>query len=409
MTALGENARLALDAEAVRTLAGELADERNILRELLKRAPAALIVMWGRELRFRYVNERALEFLPADRELVGRQAAEVFPEAVEAIADVRAAVLDRGETMEVHDVPISSAAPDAWEGNRYFTFAAVPVAGPEGTGLGILNVGHETTGEVKARRLLERQLATEHRIASQLQTSLMPSSLPRVPGVDVASGFRPAGHGHEIGGDFYDVFPVEDKRWMVVIGDVCGKGAEAATVTALARYTLRAAAIRDGADPCSLLARLNEALLRQSHDSRFVSAVCGFMELLDGGGVTISICVAGHLPPLRVGPDGHVQPVVGGRGGVLGVWEQPKLEQERVELAPGERLVLYTDGVLDADPSRELTEQAFAEVLGRHAALGSAADTVRAVERAVIADGEVPGRDDIALLVVRPEAVTLAR
>jgi len=409
VTALGENTPLALDAEAVRTLAGELADERNILRELLRRAPAALIVIWGRELRFRYVNERAQEFLPTDRELVGRAFEEVFPEAADAVADVRAAVLDRGETMEVRDVPISSSSPEAWEGNRYFTFTAVQVAGPEGTGLGVLNVGHETTSEVKARTLLERQLATEHRIASQLQTSLMPSSLPRVPGVDVASGFRPAGYGHEIGGDFYDVFPVNDTCWMVVIGDVCGKGAEAATVTALSRYTLRAAAIRDGPDPCSLLARLNEALLRQRHDSRFVSAVCGFMEPLPGGGVTMSICVAGHLPPLRVGPHGLVQRVGGGGGGVLGIWDQPDLKHERVELAPGERLVLYTDGVLDGDPEREVTEEEFADVLGREAALGTAADTVRAVERAVIAGGNTPGRDDIALLVLRPEAVTPAR
>lgn len=409
MNALGENVPLALDEEAIRTLAGELADERNILRELLKRAPSALIVMWGRELRFRYINERALEFLPSDRELIGRTVDEVFPEAADAVADVRAAVLDRGETVEVRDVPLSSSDPGAWEGDRYFTFVAVAVEGPEGTGLGVLNVGHETTAEVKARNLLERQLATEHRIATQLQTSLMPSSLPRVPGVDVACGFRPAGYGHEIGGDFYDVFPVRDDCWMVVIGDVCGKGAEAATVTALARYTLRAAAIRDGADPCSMLARLNEALLRQRGDARFVSAVCAFMEPLQGGGVTMSVCVAGHLPPLRIGPDGVVQRVGGGAGTVLGVWEQADLEQERVELAPGERLVLYTDGVLDADRSRELTEDAFAEVLGREAALGSAADTVRAVERAVIPGGDEPGRDDVALLVVRPEAVTTAR
>lgn len=409
MTALGENASPALDEDAVRLLAEELADERNILRELLKRAPAALMVTWGPELRFRYVNDRAREFLPDDRELVGRTVDEVFPEASETVDDMRAAVLGRGETIEVHDVPISSSSPDAWEGNRYYSFIAVPVTGPEGTRLGILNVGHETTGEVKARRLLERELATEHRIATELQSSLKPSSLPRVPGVDIASGFRPAGHGHEIGGDFYDVFPVNDTCWMVVIGDVCGKGAEAATVTALARYTLRAAAIRDGADPCSLLARLNEALLRQREDSRFVSAVCAFMQPLDGGGATLSICVAGHLPPLRVGPDGLVQRVVGGGGMVLGIWGQPDLEQEHVELAPGERLVLYTDGVLDADPARELTEEGFAEVLGRDAALGTAADTVRAVERAVIAGGDVPGRDDIALLVVRPEAVTTSR
>ena len=151
---------------------------------------------------------------------------------------------------------------------------------------------------------------------------------------------------------------------MVVVGDVCGKGAEAAAITALARYTMRAAAIRDGADPCTVHARLNEALLRQREDLRFVSAVCAFLEPLEGGGATLSVCVAGHLPPLRVGADGTVTRIAGGHGVVLGIWDQPDLEQERVELAPGERLVLYTDGVLDADPEQELTEAAFADLLG---------------------------------------------
>jgi sigma-B regulation protein RsbU (phosphoserine phosphatase) len=266
----------------------------------------------------------------------------------------------------------------------------------------VLNVGYETTGDVQARRLLERQLAHEHRIATQLQVSLMPETLPVVPGLDLASGFRPAGDGHEIGGDFYDVFQVSDESWMVVMGDVCGKGAEAAAITALARYTLRAAAIRDGADPCSLLARLNEALLRQREDLSFVSAVCMFVQPLPQGGAALQVCVAGHLPPLRIGPDGQVTRVTGGGGVVLGVWGQPDLEQEQLELAVGERLVLYTDGVLDADPAQELTEDRFADLLSA-ACEGAAAETVGHVQREVVAGGPARARDDIALLVLRPD------
>ena len=223
-----------------------------------------------------------------------------------------------------------------------------------------------------------------------------------VPGLDLASGFRPAGDGHEIGGDFYDVFQVSDDCWMVVVGDVCGKGAEAAAITALAKYTMRAAAIRDGADPCTVHSRLNEALLRQREDLRFVSAVCAFLEPLEGGGATMSVCVAGHLPPLRVSADGTVTRVAGGAGVVLGIWDQPDLEQERVELAPGEQLVLYTDGVLDADPEQELTEEAFAEMLAR-AAQNTAAETVSLIEREVVQGGALRGRDDVAVLVIRPD------
>ena len=355
----------------------------------------------GQQLRVRYVSESALEFMPRERDgLIGRTVYEVFPNAAEAIDEVRVAVLDRGETVEVHDVPLAATGPDAWEGYRYYTFIASPVEGPDGVPAGILNVGYETTSDVRSRRLLERELATEQRIANQLQVSLMPERLPDVPGLDLASGFRPAGSGHEIGGDFYDVFSVRGGCWMVVIGDVCGKGAEAAAITALAKYTMRAAAIRDGADPCTVHARLNEALLRQREDLRFVSAVCAFLEPLDGGGATLSVCVAGHLPPLRVAADGSVTRIAGGHGVVLGIWDQPDLEQERVELAPGERLVLYTDGVLDADPEQELTEDAFADLLGT-VADGTAAETVSLVEREVVQGGALRGRDDVAVLVIR--------
>jgi serine phosphatase RsbU (regulator of sigma subunit) len=389
-------------------LSEELELERNILREVLTQAPASLIVTWGEELRFRYVNERARRFLPQDVDPIGSTVDELYPEAADSIAEVREAVLHRGETMELHDMAIDSSEPEAWEGHRYFTFFTVPVAGADGEPAGVLNVGYETTRDVQARRLLERQLAHEHRIVTQLQVSLMPETLPVVPGLDLASGFRPAGEGHEIGGDFYDVFQVKDDCWMVVMGDVCGKGAEAAAITALARYTLRAAAIRDGADPCGLMARLNEALLRQREDLSFVSAVCMFVEPLPQGGASVQVCVAGHLPPLRIGPDGQVTRVTGGAGVVLGVWGQPDLEQEQVELAVGERLVLYTDGILDADPARELTEDGFAELLSA-ACEGVAADTVRHVEREVVARGPRRARDDIALLVLRPDPATARR
>jgi serine phosphatase RsbU (regulator of sigma subunit)/PAS domain-containing protein len=368
--------------------AGELARERGILREVIAGAPAPMAVMWGEELVFSYVNEQALDLMPSG-ELVGMRADEVFPAGEGMAADLRAAVLGRGETVSVNEVPL---------GDRFWTFSCVPLPGDRDRPGGVLAVGQEITAQVERRRELEAELAQEHRIATQLQVSLMPEQLPEVPGMDIASGFRPAGQGHEIGGDFYDVFECSKTSWMVVIGDVCGKGAEAAALTALARYTLRAAAIQEGAEPAKLLAQLNEAILRQRNDMRFVSAVCAFVHLEEAG-ARVDVCVAGHLPPLRVDDGGTVTPIAGGGGPVLGIWDDPKLAEEEVRLEVGQRLVLYTDGVLDAQRSTPLTERGLAHLLGGFSA-GSAADTVAQIERSVL--GDTVGRDDIAVLVLRP-------
>ena len=368
----------------------ELTGEQSA-REVIARVPAPMAVMWGEELVFSYVNEQALELLP-DGELFGLRADQVFPAGEELAAELRAAVLGRGETVSVHEVPL---------GDRFWTFACVPLPGDQDRPGGVLAVGQEITVQVERRRELEAELAQEHRIATQLQVSLMPDTLPTVPGMDIASGFRPAGEGQEIGGDFYDVFECSEDCWMVVIGDVCGKGAEAAALTALARYTLRAAAIQEGAEPAELLTQLNEAILRQRHDMRFVSAVCAFVNLDREGCARVQVCVAGHLPPLLVDDGGDVRPVAGGAGPVLGVWDELELTEEEVRLGLGQRLVLYTDGVLDAQRSAELTERGLAHLLGGFAA-GSAADTVAEIERTVLGDAGGRGRDDIAVVVLRP-------
>lgn len=385
--------------EAAEGATDQLARERNILREVLARAPAPMVVQWGEDLRFTYVNDLALDFLPARGDLLERSAFELFPEGATEAAKMRDAVLLRGETVQITDAPIASAAPEACDGYRYYTFTAVPIPGSDGRPAGMLNVGLETTEEVRRRRGLERELEEEHRIATQLQVSLMPERLPVVPGMDIASGFRPAAGGTEIGGDFFDVFQLAESCWMVVIGDVCGKGAEAAALTALARYTLRAAAMQEGAEPSELLGQLNEAMLRQRDDMRFLSAVCAFLDIAEDGGVSVRLSTAGHLPPLLVREDGSVTALAGGEGVLLGVWESPRLAEEVLELQPGDRLVLYTDGVLDAQRD-ELTEAQLATLLGS-LSRDSAAETVAGVERAVLGDGDAPGRDDVALLVLR--------
>jgi serine phosphatase RsbU (regulator of sigma subunit)/PAS domain-containing protein len=372
----------------------DLARERVILREVIGRAPAPMAVMWGEELVFTYVNAQAQAMLEEGK-MIGRRAADVFPAGAELATELRDTVLLKGETAQVKKVPV---------GDRFWTFACVAIPSPEGQPGGVLAVGQDVTEEVTQSRQLEEELADEQRIATQLQVSLMPDQLPAVPGMDLASGFRPAGDGHEIGGDFYDVFEMAEGCWMVVIGDVCGKGAEAAALTALARYTLRAAAIREGAEPATLLRQLNEAIMRQREDMRFLSAVCLFLDLdLDQDGATRArVCVAGHLPPLVVRAGGAVEAIEGGGGPVLGVWEEPQLSEQMVRLDAGARMILYTDGVLDARSSSELTEEGLATIVSGLADADAAA-TVAAIERSVIGPGEA-GRDDMAVLVIRQVA-----
>lgn len=394
--------RRARRAEA--RLAGELTEQQVISERVFARAPAGMLLLWGPERVVRSHNQQAVDQLPDRGDLTGRRIAEVFPETRVLGRQMSEAALGSGESVHFEDVPLAFGGEGAVEGNRHYTFTAVPVPGADGEATGVLVVGQETTDAVRRRRALEQELEEEHRIVAQLQVSLMPDRLPSVPGADIASAFRPAGDGHEIGGDFFDVFPIAPGCWMIVIGDVCGKGAEAASLTALARYTLRAAAIHEGAEPAELLMQLNEAVMHQREDTRFLTAVCAFLESgeCDDGGLKITLSVAGHPPPLRVGAEG-VATRVGGLGALIGVWEEPGLSAEVIHLGRGERLVLYTDGVVEAGaPAAELGDEGLVELLADTAGQ-SAAATVAAIEAAVRSrSGQAP-RDDVAVLVVRPD------
>ena len=194
-----------------------------------------------------------------------------------------------------------------------------------------------------------RLYAERSYIARTLQQSLLPVELPDIPGVEAAARFRPTGEGNEVGGDFYDVFETGSRGWTIVMGDVCGKGPDAAAVTALARYTLRAAAMRELL-PSRSLAVLNEALLRQRDDRRFCTVAYAYLEKLDDG-ARVGISTGGHPLPLLLRADGSVEPV-GAPGTLLGVVPDPNLEDRAVTLAPGDALVFYTDGVIESRAAR---------------------------------------------------------
>ena len=259
------------------------------------------------------------------------------------------------------------------------------------------------TAVITERRRIED--AVEY-IADTLQESLLPPHLPVIPGVDAAVEFRPAGERHVVGGDFYDLFQGDDGSWAVVVGDVCGKGAAAAAVTGLARYTLRAAAVHERR-PSQVLALLNDAILRQRAPNEFCSVAFGRLESNGDGGARATMSTGGHPLPLVLRCDGTVE-AVGSHGTLLGVVRDPGLSDETVELQPGDALVLYTDGLTDAfAPERILTQADLASALS--VCGGRPASTiVRDVAGAALDGGEREPRDDIALLVLSVPAAPAA-
>ena len=200
-----------------------------------------------------------------------------------------------------------------------------------------------------------------------LQTSLLPAALPNVPRLRLGAHYQPAEGGVTVSGDFFDAFPLLDGRWAFVIADVCGKGAAAAAVTAMARYTIRTAAL-DHDDPGDVLRILNTAMLSDSIERPFLTACLVVIDTHDidanGKGATAIVTAAGHPLPLRRAPDGPVSQV-GRPGDLLGVMPSPQFEPTVVELAAGDVLLLYTDGFTEArDPEgSQLGEAGLARLL----------------------------------------------
>jgi PAS domain S-box-containing protein len=240
--------------------------------------------------------------------------------------------------------------------------------------------------------LYERQ----RHIASTLQRSLLPARLPRIPGVEVAAVYRPAGDGNEVGGDFYDIVPTAGQRFVLAIGDVQGKGPEAAALTGLVRHTLRAETLHVS-DPAQLLRLLNRVVYRDDSERFCTVALAGID--IGAGRVRVHIACGGHLPPIVTRRDA-LPAEIACRGTLLGVEEDIRVVVEEIELAVGDGLVLYTDGVLDAAaPARTLTGRDLVAVLAASGATSPQA-MADAIHDAAVG-GDDPPRDDIAILALR--------
>jgi PAS domain S-box-containing protein len=236
-------------------------------------------------------------------------------------------------------------------------------------------------------------------IAHTLQRSLLPERLPEIPGMDIAAHYRAAGDQNEVGGDFYDVFPSRDGTWTALIGDVSGKGPEAAAITSLSRHTLRAAALRDGT-PVENLSLLNDALLNQADSGlRFCTVL--YARLCPGDNeALLTLSNGGHLPPLLVRARGTVEEIAI-PGTLVGALREPRFEERDVRLGPGELLLLYTDGVVELrGEDAAAGERRLRDVLAAHAG-APAATVVEAVARMAVDRQAGEPRDDIAILALR--------
>jgi hypothetical protein len=261
----------------------------------------------------------------------------------------------------------------------------------------LTQLGQLTAGAVAKARLYMR----ERTIARTLQRSLRPGALPPVPGLAAAVRFNAAGEGVELGGDFYDLFHARDGGWAALIGDIQGKGPEAAAVTALARHTLRAAAAYEHR-PSGILTLLHRELREQVADGRFCTVAYAHMQIVPGH-VRLELACGGHPLPLVVHPDGSVDEV-GRLGTLLGSDADPLLADVAIELTEGDVIVFYTDGVTEVRRQRREvfgTEQ-LVELLQSCGGLPPAAVAER-VEKAVMHASMGRLRDDMAVLALGPD------
>ncbi|SDG91778.1 SpoIIE family protein phosphatase [Nonomuraea jiangxiensis] len=251
--------------------------------------------------------------------------------------------------------------------------------------------------------MLYAKQATTSRV---LQRSLLPMRVAPMPGLESAVVYEPAEEGADVGGDFYDLFTVAD-HWCFALGDVCGSGPEAAAITGLARHAVRLLA-KERYTVADIFDRLNQALLEEDEEGRFLSLLCGELTPLPQGGALCTIASAGHPPPLLLRANGLVEPVASPQL-LLGVDSGARFYVEQFELAPEELLLCVTDGVTERRNGGRLLDDGdgLSTLLSGCAGLSAHAVAER-VRHAVESFAAEPSQDDVALLVIKASAALRA-
>jgi phosphoserine phosphatase RsbU/P len=284
--------------------------------------------------------------------------------------------------------------------DRGRSYGVLTLARPAGQGhFGMADVGLvEELGEQLALAIRsDRMFRQSTEVANTLQASVLPRQLRQIPGVEVAASHAPATRAQDVGGDFYDVYPARG-GWGVSIGDVCGKGQDAAAVTAAARHAIRVLAHWDS-DPAGVLRCANEIMMEEEFGGRFVTASVGHLRWEDGG-LRVLLASAGHPWPVLIRPDGRTEILPGG-GLPLGIFPDAEPSRQEVELVPGDLLFFFSDGLASAcGPDMVYFDDRLADEL---AALGgeSAARVVGRLREVVLEFCRGQLRDDVTMLALR--------
>jgi len=336
-------------------------------------------------------------------------------------APLLAAAMAGGEVLVVDDLlrwahdPVAQQPYGTLEGDGVVrSWLVLPVANDTGGSHGAVILGHPDAHRFEHRRERLARSLTEHlagaldraveqrergRVARVLQETLLPPLLPVVPGVDLSARYRATGVGNLVGGDFYDVFEVDNGVWAVVLGDVSGFGPEAAAITGQARYTVRAVA-RDEPTPSGVLRRLNKAIGGRT-DDRFCTAV--YLRLRPAGtAVAVELSRGGHPPPLILRESGEVESLDGAAGMPMGMFPDAEVSDLPCTLEAGDAIVLYTDGVIEArNASGEQFGQERLEELLRSCSGRTADGIARRIELAAMDFQGDTASDDVAIVVAR--------
>jgi serine phosphatase RsbU (regulator of sigma subunit) len=333
----------------------------------------------------------------------------------EVIRTGRTMYLDRLSDEEIDGITTRENERELLRSHRFRACIVLPL-GARGSVLGAMTLwimrptkAFGETARRTAKRLADRAaLALDNarlheqqaHIASVLQHSLLPRSLPEISGFESSSRFLAAGEAYEVGGDFYDVFRNGAGSWTAVIGDVCGKGPEAASLTALARYTVRTASSPDS-PPSEVLRALHESISSERADLRFCTAALARIEPpRNGSGLAhLTVALGGHPLPLLLRQSGRVEPV-GEPGTLLGALPSVVLADTEADLEVGDSLVLYTDGVLDVGDRSQADDPDWLIAELAKFAGGSADEIAERVAQAAIKRHGGEPRDDIAVLVL---------
>ena len=368
-----------------------LAQERAILKEVVARIPAAIALLWGPDHRISLLNDQWLESFPETRESLGRTIEETLPEAASVLTPLVQRVRETGKPFAGTDISFRSWGAQTLAGRRYFTFTMSPVPVQANSVDGVLVVGMETTEEVRRRRQLKRELASERGIADVLQRSLLPGKLPDIPGVVFGARYLPGSTEVGVGGDWYDVLSLGGGRIGLAIGDVVGHGVESTSTMGQLRHALRAYAV-EGHPPAGILERLDRLLEPCGQMATLLYAV---YDLSSRKLVSVS---AGHPPALLVAPDGSAQYLSGRQHTPLGTGLTTTYEETFTTLGPNFTLVLYTDGLVE---NRGASIQDGLERL--RGAVGTGAEDVEVFCDRILSALRPRGtdRDDVAILVLR--------